>query len=145
MHPLPHNYAVSATAEADTNVTLSSPGLAPMTSAGPAEFDGPGDQWSPESLLVASVADCFILTFRAVARASRFEWSNLDCHVDGLLDRVDGELRFIGFDVRATLTVPADANVTKAEKLLQKSEGGCLITNSLIAECHLKTEVVISG
>ena len=145
MHPLPHTYAVSATAETDTNVTLSSPGLAPINSAGPAQFGGPGDRWSPESLLVASVADCFILTFRAIARASRFDWSNLDCHVDGLLDKADGELRFTGFNIRVTLTVPADANVTKAEKLLHKAEHGCLITNSLIAESHLATQVVISG
>ena len=145
MHPLPHTYAVSATAETDTNVTLSSEGLAPISSAGPAEFDGPGDRWSPESLLVASVADCFILTFRAIARASRFEWTNLDCHVDGLLDRAEGKLRFIGFNVRATLTVPAGANVTKAETLLHKAERGCLVTNSLIADSHLETQVVINS
>jgi hypothetical protein len=33
----------------------------------PREFDGRGNQWSPESLLAAALADCFVLSFRAVA------------------------------------------------------------------------------
>ena len=37
---------------------------------GAAEFGGPGDLWSPETMLAGAVAGCFILTFRAAARAS---------------------------------------------------------------------------
>ena len=49
------------------------------------------------TLLIAAVADCFILTFRAVARASRFEWISLGCTVDGVLDRaaVENDARAI--------------------------------------------------
>jgi peroxiredoxin-like protein len=145
MHPLPHTYSVSATAGTETNVRLSSSGVTTIVSAGPVEFGGPGDQWSPEALLVASVADCFVLTFRAIARAAHFEWSGLDCHVDGILDRVDGALRFTSFIVQATLTIPPagdpDDNLEKADKLLHKAEHGCLITNSLIGASHLETKV----
>ena len=73
MQDLPHHYVVKASADTDSHILLESPGLEPVTSAGPAEFGGPGDLWSPETLLVAAVADCFILTFRAIARASRME------------------------------------------------------------------------
>ena len=72
MQQLPHSYVVSASAEAESNVTLSSDGLESVTSAPPEAFGGPGDLWSPETLLVAAVADCFILSFRAIARASAF-------------------------------------------------------------------------
>jgi organic hydroperoxide reductase OsmC/OhrA len=34
---------------------------------GSTQLGGPGGQWSPETLLVAAAAECFILTFRAVA------------------------------------------------------------------------------
>jgi organic hydroperoxide reductase OsmC/OhrA len=145
MHPLPHTYSVTAVAGTDTNVSLSAPGLSTIMSAGPVEFGGPGDQWSPEALLVAAVADCFILSFRAIARAARLDWLDLDCKVDGFLDRVDGGLRFTGFNVRASLTIPTEDQRAKAEGLLQKAEHACLITNSLIAGSQLEAEVTIAN
>ncbi len=60
----------------------------------PKQFDGPKDQWSPEELLVATIADCLILTFRAIASASKFEWLELICEVKGTLGRVDNKTQF---------------------------------------------------
>ena len=142
MQALPHNYKVSASAEPESLITLSSKNVDDIISAPPEEFGGPGDQWSPETLLVSAVADCFILTFRAIARASKLPWSALECEVDGTLNRTDGVTRFTQFNVRATLTVPAGVDVNKAEKLLEKSEKGCLITNSMTAGSHLEASVV---
>lgn len=144
MHPFPHSYPVSATANFDSNVRLAAPGVAAIESAGPVEFGGPGDLWSPESLLVASVADCFVLSFRAIARASRFEWQDLECSVTGILDRIDKVSQFTEFKVNAKLTVGAGTDITKAEKLLHKAEHSCLITNSLKATSHLDLEVLLA-
>ena len=144
MQDLPHHYLVSADAKSAGNVVLSSSGVADLASAPPAEFGGPGDQWSPESLLVAAVADCFILSFRAIARASRLEWDGLTCEVGGTLDRVDRKTMFTGFDVSATLDVPAGIDEAKAHRLLEKAEQACLITNSLIAESHLEAIVRVA-
>jgi organic hydroperoxide reductase OsmC/OhrA len=89
MQDLPHVYQVSGVAAKEGEVTLSAANLPDVISAPPAEFGGPGNLWSPESLLVAAVADCFVLTFRAIAGASKLEWSNLDCSAEGTLDRED--------------------------------------------------------
>ena len=142
MEPLPHHYPATATVSADSNVRLTTPGAAAIKSAGPLQFGGPGDLWSPEALLSAAVADCFVLSFRAIARKARFDWLNLDCDVNGTLDKVDGQTRFTEFAVRATLTVPAGTHREKAEKLLATAEKTCLITNSLNAERHLVTEII---
>jgi organic hydroperoxide reductase OsmC/OhrA len=142
MEPFPHNYPVTATVSADSNVRLTTPGTAAIKSAGPLQFGGPGDLWSPEALLSAAVADCFVLSFRAIARKARFVWSDLDCDVNGTLDKVDGQTRFTDFAVRAVLTVPPGANREKAEKLLASAKKTCLITNSLNANSHLKTEII---
>lgn len=142
MQQLPHSYIVSANAESESNVTLSSDGLESVTSAPPEAFGGSGDLWSPETLLVAAVADCFILSFRAIARASAFSWSELQCSVDGTLDKVDRENRFVAFAMHASLTIGSDADDAKGEKLLHKAEQLCLITNSLIADSHLTVEVI---
>jgi organic hydroperoxide reductase OsmC/OhrA len=145
MQDLPHQYRVSADAKSSGNVTLASNGVPDLASAPPAEFGGPGDQWSPESLLVAAVADCFILSFRAIARASRLEWDALCCSVDGTLDRVDRVTQFTGFKVSATLHVPTGTDEEKARRLLEKAEHVCLITNSLKAESHLETTVHVAA
>ena len=142
MQDLPHHYRVNASAEVESNIALKSDSLPQLASAPPAEFGGPGDQWSPEHLLVASVADCFILTFRAIARASRLEWTDLEASAEGVLDRVDRVTRFTAFTVNATLSVPAGTDLDKAKRLLEKAEASCLITNSLHAETHLTYDIV---
>lgn len=145
MQEFPHHYPVSARAGVDGNVELVAPGLEPIESAAPAEFGGPGDRWSPESLLVAAVADCFVLSFRAIARASRMDWISLKCDVVGELDKIDRAIQFTGFSIRASLEVPQGTREEKAQKLLEMAEKSCLITNSLQAEPHLETEIAVSG
>ena len=145
MQDLPHHYVVTARGKVAGNVVLSSDGVADLDSAPPAEFGGPGDQWSPESLLVAAVADCFILSFRAIARASRLEWDSLSCEVEGTLERVERVTQFTAFAVSVTLQVPAGTDEEKARRLLEKAEHVCLITNSLKAESHLETAVHVAA
>ena len=144
MHEFPHRYIVSAAAETEGKVRIDGDDVVTIESVPPVEFGGPGGDWSPESLLVAAVADCFILTFRAIARASRFDWIDLSCDVVGVLDKVDRTTRFTSFEVDAQLTVPAGTDEGKATRLLEKAEHGCLITNSLIAETQLTTSVVFA-
>jgi peroxiredoxin-like protein len=141
MQDFPHHYSVVATSEVEGDVTLESRGLPSMKSAAPAEFGGPGDRWSPETLLVGAVADCFILTFRAVATASKFSWVSLRCDVEGTLDRIDRATQFTGFLVRASLRVPAGTDEAKARRLLERSEQACLISNSLKGESHLEATI----
>ncbi len=145
MQELPHHYPATASASATGNVDVSSPGLETLDTAPPAEFGGRGDVWSPETLLVASVANCLILTFRAIARASRLEWHSLRCEVVGELDKIDRVTRFTRFDVKARLELSPGTDPAKAERLLQKAEKACLITNSLKADSHLVAEVAVAG
>src|SRR5688572_22521643 len=106
MQALPHHYRVTALGGGEPDIRLDSRGLPRLRSNAPREFDGPGDRWSPEALLVAAVADCFVLTFRAIAAASIISWTALRCEVDGTLDRVDRTAQFTHFVVRASLTLP---------------------------------------
>lgn len=142
MQHYPHHYQAAGRATADSSVTVSSPGLPDLDTMPPPEFGGPEGSWSPETLLVASVADCFILTFRAIARASSLEWTSLACEAQGTLERVDGVTRFTRFDLVATLEVPAGTESEKAERILHKSESVCLITASLKTDNHLETKIV---
>jgi peroxiredoxin-like protein len=141
MQSFPHRYVTRAAGRAEGTIALDGSGLPAIAVAAPAEFDGPGDQWSPETLLTGAIATCFVLTFRAVARASRLEWTELVCEVEGTLDRVDGETRFTDVLVRAFLEVPPEVAIERAERILEKSERNCLITRSLRAEARLEAHV----
>jgi peroxiredoxin-like protein len=141
VNPFPHHYTVSAAADAASDVALTSERLPKLLSAAPAEFDGPGNQWSPETLLVGAVADCFVLTFRAIARLSQLPWTTLNCDASGTVDRVDRVTQFTALSVRASLEIPEAAHEDQARRLLMRAEQGCLITNSLKAPCHLEIEI----
>jgi organic hydroperoxide reductase OsmC/OhrA len=141
MQALPHRYRVTGAGRLTGNVELTAEGLTLLQSASPAEFDGPGDRWSPETLLVGAVADCFILTFRAIAKASRLSWLSLDCDVTGTLDRVDRVTQFTRFDMRAHLVVPAGEDTDRARLALDRAERGCLISSSLKAPVGLDATV----
>jgi len=141
MQRLPHHYTVSAIASTEGETRLESPGLQALVSAAPAEFGGPGDRWSPETLCVGAVADCFVLTFRGIARASKLPWSSLRCDVEGTLDRVERVTRFTSFLVRAALQVPPGTDEAQARELLARTEQTCLITQSLKGASHLEASV----
>lgn len=144
MQPFPHHYRASVAVESGAGRTaiISSPGLPDLESNAPAEFDGPGDQWSPETLIVAAVADCYVLTFRAIARASKLEWEALDVAVDGTLDKDERIVRFTEIKIHVNLTIPPESE-PRAERILQKAEENCLVTNSLSAHVTFSDELTV--
>ena len=142
MHPYPHHYRASATSEATGLVAISSGDAPALSTAPPPEFDGPGGVWSPETLLVAAIADCFVLTFRGVSRAGSLDWNRLDCEVEGTLERSAGVTSFTRFVTRVALRVPAGVDVAKATQLLERAEKVCLVTNSLRGERSIECQVL---
>jgi len=86
MEPFPHQYTVSASSESTSLIKVSSAGMPDLITGPPKEFGGSGEEWSPEDLLVASVVDCYILSFKAVAKASRLDWISIECNAVGTLE-----------------------------------------------------------
>jgi peroxiredoxin-like protein len=143
MQSLPHHYPAEADGDAQGPITISSNALPKLISEAPAEFGGPGNQWSPETLLVAAVADCFVLTFRAIAGASDFSYGHVECHAEGVLDRVDRVTQFTEMKLVATLRVGNASDEEKGRRLLQRAEHTCLVSNSLKAKTQLEWSIMI--
>lgn len=141
MHPLPHVYAVVADGTKSGAVELTSEGLSVLLAEPPPEFGGQGKQWSPEGLLCAALASCFILSFRAVARSARLEWQRLECKVEATLQRREGVLQFTHLVILATLTIGAEQDFAGYLHALERAEKGCLIANSLTASRELKIDI----
>jgi uncharacterized OsmC-like protein len=141
MKPLPHRYDVTLAGGPDGYAELETPGVIALRTAPPADFDGPGDAWSPEHLLVASIEACLLFTLRAVARASRIGFTNLEVDAAGTVDRQDGVTRFTEIVLHARLTVPPGTDHERARHVLDKAERACLVSASLTTPIRLESEI----
>jgi organic hydroperoxide reductase OsmC/OhrA len=139
----PHRYVAVAAGGADGEISIESDSLPRLRAAPPMQFGGPGDRWSPETLLVGATVSCFVLTFRAVAKASGLTWTALRCVGDGTLERVGNALQFTRIDLDARLQIAAGTDPLLARRVLEKAERGCLISNSLKAVVHLDIDLDI--
>ncbi len=142
MKPLPHIYEVRISGGPAGYATVRADGPPEMRIAAPRDFDGPGDAWSPEHLLLAAVESCFLLTLRSVANASKVPFTALELSGEGTVDRKEGVTRFTGIVLRPRLTVPAGADLDRARRVLEKSEKACLIAASLATPIRLECEIV---
>jgi organic hydroperoxide reductase OsmC/OhrA len=142
MQPYPHTYHASAKAAQMGSVTVSAENLPDIETTPPPEFDGPPGFWSPETLLCAAIADCFILTFRGLSRAARFDWLTLECQVESTLERLNGMSQFTRHTMRATLKVDAGIDAARARSLLERAEQSCLVSNSLRGARTLELQIV---
>jgi peroxiredoxin-like protein len=142
MKPLPHRYEVGITAGPDGYGTLASAGVGDLRTAAPRDFDGPGDAWSPEQLLLAAVESCFVLTFQAVARASGIAFASIAVQAEGIVDRADGQVRFTEIVLRPRVTMAAPADGLKLRRVLEKAERSCLVSASLRTALRLDLAAV---
>jgi peroxiredoxin-like protein len=142
MKPLPHEYEVHLTGGQSGYAELATTGVPDLRSAPPADYDGPGDAWSPEHLLLAAVQTCFLFTLRAIARLSKLEFTNLTLHAVGVVNRQDGTTRFTEIVLRPRLTVTSGTDHERALHILEKSEKTCLVTASLSTPVRLEAEIV---
>jgi organic hydroperoxide reductase OsmC/OhrA len=143
MKPLPHEYGIELVGGPDGYATVAGPGLPCLTVAPPCEYDGPGDAWSPEHLLLAAVTACFLFTFRAVAKASHVEFLEVTANTSGTVDRTAGATRFTDIAVCATVTTAAGADRAAVQRAIDKTATHCLVSSSLSAP--VRVEATIHG
>ena len=141
MKPLPHRYEVKICGGLGSHATAHGTGLPDLRTAPPVEFDGPGDAWSPEQLLLGAVGACFVLTFRAVARASRIDFTSIGVEVDGVVDRTNGSARFTEIVLRPRVALPAGVDTARVRSMLEKAQRGCLVSASLATPVRLEPEL----
>lgn len=141
MKPLPHRYDVHLTGGPSGYAQLSTAGVPELRTAPPADYDGPGDAWSPEHLLLASVQACFLFTLRAIARLSKLEFTALELDASGTVNRQDGVTRFTEIVLRPRLTVASGTDRERALHVLEKSEKTCLVSASLSTPIRLEPEI----
>lgn len=87
--------------------------------------------WSPEHLFTAAVNSCLMTTFLAIAENSKLAFESFSCKSTGKLEKVDGKLMMSEIVLEPVVTINHENDREKAERVLQKSEAACLISNSV--------------
>ncbi len=121
---------------------LNSEGKSPLEVATPPEFrDGLPGMWTPEDLLVAAVASCYVQTLRAIA--ARRELPLYDVEVEGVghvTRRADGRLGFVVIELRVQLTADRE-DEREAEKAARDAHRACLVARALDIPVELELDV----
>lgn len=122
------------------------PGAPTLEVASPPEFQGSAGMWTPETLFVASVNACFVLTFLAIARLSRFDFVSLRASARGKLEKADGAgYQITEVVIKPTLVIRSESDRERAGRLLEKAERSCFISNSIKAVVRLEPEISVSA
>ncbi|MBI2189442.1 MAG: OsmC family protein [Acidobacteria bacterium] len=141
MKELPHQYDTELTGGPSGHAEVRAAGLPPLRMAEPVQYDGPGDAWSPEELLLASVQGCFLFTLRAVSRLSKVPFTHLEVRAAGTVDRQEGATRFTEIVLRPSLTVPAGTDRARVLAMLEKAKKACLVSSSLSTPIRLEPQI----
>ena len=139
-----HVYDVSVKWERDRMGTMASPVLThSFEVATPPDFyKGMPGIWSPEHLLVASVNSCLMATFLGIAENFKLHFVSFSSNATGKVEKVEGKFMMTEISLFPTVVVAAAMDTEKAEKVLQKSEAACLISNSIKSTIVFKPTVV---
>lgn len=127
-----HEYRIKAFGAGVRNGVVHAEGvLSNISFSAPPEFLGEPGRWTPEHLLVAAVASCFVSTFSGIAEKSRLGFASFNLDAEGMLDNADGIWRFTEIKLRPEVTVLKEEDRERALRLLEKAEKSCLIARSL--------------
>ncbi len=83
-------------------------------------------------------------TFLAIAANSKLEFSSFVCSSKGKLEQVEGKFLMTAVILEPTLTLIHPSDLEKAERVLQKSETACLITNSVKAAVSMIPNIIFA-
>ena len=109
----------------------------------PPQFGGLDGRWTPEDLLLAALAGCFVTTFRVIAGHSKFEYIDLLVEAEGAVGKAESGYSFSEITLRPTLTIHDEEKRDWALKLLQKTKAACLVSKTLATTPALEPKVEV--
>lgn len=123
---------------------LNSAGFPSIKVATPPEFkNGVPNIWSPEHLFVASINICLMTTFLAIAENSNLEFISFASEATGKLEKVDGKYMISEVELKPVVKIKDEKLKEKTLRILDKSEKGCLISNSAKSKIILNPQVIL--
>lgn len=141
-----HFYNVDVKWKSDRKGEISSSEISQkLEVATPPQFPkGMENIWSPEHLFTAAVSSCLMTTFLAIAENSKLDFVHFECSSKGKLEQVEGKFLMTEVILEPVVTIKNESEREKAEKVLQKSEANCLISNSVKSKITMISEIKLA-
>ena len=99
--------------------------------------------WSPEHLFTAAVSSCLMTTFLAIAENSKLEFVSFKCESKGVLEKVDGKFVISEVLLYPEVVITDELQQERAERIIEKSEKMCLISNSITSKITMEIKIII--
>ena len=140
-----HFYNVDISWKSGRTGEMSSPELQQTVEiATPPQFPkGVEGVWSPEHLFTAAVSSCLMTTFLAIAENSKLEFTDFQCGSKGKLEQIEGKFLMTEVILEPTVVILNEEDREKAERVLQKSEANCLISDSVHSKITMIPNIVV--
>lgn len=146
MTTLSYTYATELAWTGERRGLMTSPGLPELEVAAPPEFKGHEAVWTPEHLFVGAIGSCFMTTFLAIADLSKLEFERFATSAEGRLEKVEGVgLLITEVVLRPRLVVRRPEDRDRAQRILEKAERNCLISNSATSRVVLEPEIRVEA
>jgi peroxiredoxin-like protein len=114
--------------------------------ATPPEFSsGMPNIWSPEHLFTAAVSSCLMTTFLAIAENSNLKFISFKCSSKGILDKIDGKFVMSEVLLFPEVIIAEENQRDRAERILEKSEKACLISNSITSKVNMESKITVQN
>jgi organic hydroperoxide reductase OsmC/OhrA len=97
----------------------------------PVSFGGDAGRWTPEELMLAALASCFVSTFQAIANYSKLPYADLEIGVSGEIEKTSSGFQFTTLELRPKLTIADEELRAQADRVLRKSEALCLVGRAI--------------
>ncbi|MES2622617.1 MAG: OsmC family protein [Bacteroidota bacterium] len=143
----PHAYRVDIVWTGNRKGILSSPELeTEIEITTPPQFPkGVEGVWSPEHLFTASVSSCLMTTFLSIAENSKLEFTDFSVKSQGVLEQVGGKFLMTKVLMFPEVTIAHEKDRERTERILQKSEAACLISNSVKSKIEMQAKILVTA
>lgn len=82
-------------------------------------------------------------TFLSIAENSKLSFVSFSCKSKGKLEQVEGKLMMSEIILEPTVIITDEKDRERAEKVLQKSEAACLISNSVKSKVTMLSTISV--
>jgi organic hydroperoxide reductase OsmC/OhrA len=136
----PLHFDVTVTRRATGDAAVESAPRVAIEGGPPPEFGGDASRWSPEHLLLAAAALCYVTTLEWWAAHREVAILALRCRADGVVEKTSRGLAFTAVHLSISVTArPGEAAAVHG--LVDLAKQSCLVSNSLACPVAIAAEV----
>ncbi|MDH6281262.1 organic hydroperoxide reductase OsmC/OhrA [Prescottella agglutinans] len=130
----------------DRDHTVTAPGKPPLRGSADPAFRGEADRWNPEELLVASLSQCHMLSYLALAVAEGVVVIGYTDQPTGRMHlNPDGSGQFTEVILAPKVLVADPSMVAAAERLHADAHDKCFIARSVNFPVEHRADITVAG